>query len=135
MFSKMNRQLGVICLLLATYGVAAVVGEGLHLLPGMGHAVLLPGGGAMYLGIDAPPAAPASDSDGRPAVGSPTPQLDFLASDECAVCSFCAAGGLHFHSAPRLADAGLVTDAVLLELLRLESESQYLFQARAPPIG
>jgi hypothetical protein len=76
-------------LLATVLTVMAGAGEGLHLLPGCGHAVEIPGG-LLYLGIDAPE-EPLSSRDGNPTCGSPEGDSPLiLDEDECAICSVCA---------------------------------------------
>ena len=119
-------------LLAAVLTVISGAGEGLHLLPGCGHAVEIPGG-LLYLGIDRP-AEPLSSGDGSPTCGSPEgdspPILD---EDECAICSVCAKSPSH---------AGVVQFAFVLPVAQSLPEvapgdiyirTAESFDARAPP--
>lgn len=84
----------VAAFLAATVAVVSGVGEGLHFLPGLGHAVRLPSGHLLCLGVEWPGSAAAqTDSRGlrQERFGLPRTGLPpILAEDECAVCCVCA---------------------------------------------
>ncbi len=66
----------------AVFAAITGVGEGLHMLPGMGHAIRLPDGS--YLGL----AREGAKEDPTDRVQPPTdPVLPLIDSDQCPICN------------------------------------------------
>ncbi len=121
-------------LLAAGFAAAAGLGEGLHAVPGLGHAVELPAG-LFYLGLDKPHSA-TPGTDTQPGIsrlpGSPPLVLD---EDQCAICG-------HFSRGQGIAQpVEFVVSLPLLECLpelvlpRTVRSVARPFDARAPPVA
>ena len=121
-------------LLAAAFAVVGGFGEGLHFVPGLGHAVELPGG-LFYLGLEKPRSAPSgngSRADVSRLPGGPPLVLD---EDQCAICG-------HFSRGQCVAQP--VEFVLALPFLEWLSESSLPgssasvscpFDARAPPVA
>jgi hypothetical protein len=123
----------VALLLTATLAIIAGVGEGLHWIPGSGHAVV-EGNRMLLLGYGLPQRA--ADDDGRAEVNRPEgPSLPICDEDQCAVCSLLAKQASDdVTSTPPLVVPmlGLVYPAVLC---RGWAAAVLAYQSRAPPVG
>jgi len=119
-------------LLIAVFGIVAGVGEGLHFLPGCGHAIELPGG-LIYFGISLPRGAPLPD--GRtPAVKEPDGESPLvLDEDECAICSLCAQGQSTVKAMDCLPALSLGQDLPGIAQRTFVARVAGAFNARAPP--
>ncbi len=134
MFSSRIRPI-IVLLLLSTFGVAGVLGEAMHLLPGQGHAVVLPNGRLLCLGIDPPQLIPSV---------SPVREISFRArpnlpeihdEDDCLVCSFSGLSRMQDGGLPVVHISLLSLGLLLPEPLMLDEGFSLPLQARAPPVA
>lgn len=119
----------VASLLVALLAVIAGLGEGLHLLPGLGHGVIV-GDHLLLLGIESPccqgrASGPAFFSDGHH--GQSVPILD---EDDCPVCQLLVAS---FAPTDAIAAADVVAEHCLGAPVATVLIAPAIYNARAPP--
>jgi hypothetical protein len=118
-------------LCIATLSLVAVVGEGLHCIPGCGHGTEV-GERVLLLGISLP--EPKQPGDDRPGVECPEGQgIPIYDEDECAICS---AVGQSCRSAdcPEFVFVMPFVDVLpAVVLCDVPAATVRLFQVRAPP--
>ena len=119
-------------LLAAGFAAAGGLGEGLHSVPGLGHAVSLPGG-LFYLGLARPSSACSgtnSQTDVSRLPGGPPLVLD---EDQCAICGHFSRGQCIARPVTFVLALPLVECLPELILPRAGRSIPRAFDARAPP--
>jgi hypothetical protein len=127
------RSRKVTWFIIALYASIIGGGEALHFLPGLGHAVQLPNGQLLYLGI-APPSETFSQSPAGARVEDPSDNpIPIRDSGSCPICRHCS-------YAPCLTEAIQIVSAPILvhDLPSVTAPPVHLgvahpFQGRAPP--
>ena len=116
------------------FGVVAGMGEGLHLIPGCGHAVELPHG-YLFVGL-AKPKSTARPDDPSPAVGRPQGGSPSCYDEgDCPICRLSGQGkviaaGVSFPLVLPIAD-----HLPAIALQASPARAPQPFDARAPPIA
>jgi len=119
-------------LLIATLGVVAGVGEGLHCIPGCGHGVEV-GDRILLPGISLP--EQKEPIDGRPRVERPDGQdIPIYDEDLCAICSAVGQNCTSADCIQFVLVIPLVHDLPAVVLCDAPTATVRLFQARAPPL-
>jgi len=116
----------------ALFCLVSAVGEGIHLIPGCGHAVELPGG-CLLIGLAKPPMAAFWDGRWpgvRQADGGSPPCYD---EDECAICRLCGQGKLPASGVDFRLVLPIPCGWLPISFQAPQSRSFGLFHARAPP--
>ena len=131
MLAPFHRIVAYTLIVLLT--IISGVGEGLHWIPGCGHATPV-GDSFLLLGIDL--ADTDHPTNGRSHVQRPEePDVPVFDEDECPVCSMvgqtCTAGEFVSHSLEAL----LVQECLPPVCLVVSLNTRQLFHARAPPLG
>jgi len=120
-------------LLIALFAVVSGIGEGLHFVPGSGHAVELPNG-LYYLGLAAPQGGPAAN-DSTPRVAPPQhDQPLVLDEDECAICGHSSKGQSRAKAVVFPLSLPVRQDPLEIAPLAVEAQPLRPFHARAPPV-
>jgi len=127
-------QTAITWLAACLFAAMSLVGEGLHWLPGCGHAVPLPGG-YVFVGIDKAQAGPFADGNTPGITRQPCDWPLVLDEDECPICRLLATG-----QSPGQTVAFLLHSPIGEHLLAIFAGDVHLqtaraFQARAPPLG
>ncbi len=119
--------------LAALLAIIAGVGEGLHFIPGLGHAVLV---GERVLVLGETPATPSLGPPISPCCecSSGTGSLPVLGEDDCPVCQILGASFAPAAPPPLLA-VDVVARDTLAGLPVAATPAPALYQARAPPQG
>ncbi len=131
---RSSSQATVTWLLAALFAVVAGFGEGLHCVPGLGHAVERPGG-LFYLGL-AKPHAPSSERDRWPGVSRLPGGLPLvLDEDHCALCGHFSQGQCVAKPVDFVLVLKLVEYLPELAFRRFSSSVARPFDARAPPVA
>jgi len=131
---RSSTQATTIWLLIALFAVLSGIGEGLHFVPGSGHAVELPNG-LYYLGL-AKPQRGRSPGDGTSGVGRQEHDSPLvLDEDECAICGHLSkeqsrAKAVNFQLALPIRQ-----DVPQIASLPVDAQPLQPFHARAPPIS
>ncbi len=120
-------------LLIVTLTIVASVDEGLHYIPGFGHAAP-EGNGYFLLGITLPDDAPPVSSQTRIA-GKSGPDIPIYDEDECPICSAAQTRSLFGEVASFESAESLVCDTPMPVFLSAFSAVGRSSQPRAPPIG
>lgn len=134
MFNSRIRPV-IVLLLLSTFGVAGVLGEAMHLLPGQGHAVALPNGRLLYLGIEPPHVSSSISLVGGISFQSRPYLPEIHDEDDCLVCSFSGLSRMQDGGIPAVHISLLSHGLLLPEPLMLDEGFSLPLQARAPPVA
>lgn len=121
-------------LLLSWFLLLSAAGEGLHLVPGCGHFVRLPGGRIVGVGVERTVTATASHGAQGGLTDEKPARLKVLGSGDCLLCGFVAqvkqsSGTAHFDvavAATRMPSVPCAPTTLVFQRLML---------ARAPPIA
>jgi hypothetical protein len=126
-----RRHKPIAWLLIATLAIVAGVNEGLHFLPGFGHAVE-DGNRVLLLGVGSPGAQRSTDS--RVRVERPDgPSIPIYDEDQCAICSVVGQSSMSSDSPQLFLVMPLVHDLPALALCGAPASTGHSFRARAPP--
>ena len=121
-------------LLIALFAVVSGIGDGLHFVPGSGHAVELPNG-LYYLGLGRPQGGPSAD-DGTCGVGRREHDSPLvLDEDECAICGHSSKGQSRAKAVDFQLALPIGQDVPQIPSAAVGARPLQPFRARAPPIS
>jgi len=120
-------------LLIASLAIVSGVNEGLHFIPGFGHAVE-EGERFLLLGLGSP--GGQRPTDNRMGVErSDGPSIPIYDEDQCAICSVVGQSSMASDSPQFFLVMPLVHDVPAVVSCIAPAATARLFQARAPPLG
>lgn len=128
-----HQHRSIAWLLIAILAIVAGVNEGLHLVPGLGHAVEV-GSGYLLQGIDLRERRQATES-GK-GIGHPDgPDIPIYDEDQCAICSAVGQSAASGHGAELYLVVPLGDDLPAFSDGRVSTPTGHCFRPRAPPLA